>query len=147
MTFTNRKDIAELFHRFFFVNIGPTLAKKTKTDHTDPAQYIKSTPVNSFYLAPVTQVQVFALFAGFKDNKASLNVPNQLIKFASELFSMPFTRIYNESILSGEVPAIFKISKVTPIFKSGSMSDLGNYLSNRPQVSMVYTLINHAGCW
>ena len=24
---------------------------------------------------------------------------------------------------------------------------LGNYLSNRPQVSMVYKLINHAGCW
>ena len=112
MTFTNRKDIAESFNRFFFcvcVNIGPTLTKKIKTDHTDPAQYIKSTPVNSFYLAPVTQVQVFALFAGLKDNKASLNVPNQLIKLASELLSMPFTRMYNESILSGEVPAIFKI--------------------------------------
>ena len=30
-------------------------------------------------------------------------------------------------MLSGEVPEIFKISKVTPIFKSGSLSELGNY--------------------
>ena len=126
MTFTKEKDIAELFNHYF-VNIGPTLAKEIKTDHTDPTQYIKSTPVNSFYLAPVTQAQVFTLFAGLKDNKASLNVPNKLIKLVSGPLSMPFTRIYNESILSGQVPAVFKIPKVTPIYKSGSMSELGNY--------------------
>ena len=49
------------------------------------------------------------------------------IKLATEQFSAPFTEIYNESILSGEFPEIFKISKVTPIFKSGSLSELGNY--------------------
>ena len=111
----------------FFVNIGPTLAKEIKTDHTDPLQYIESTPVNSFYLAPVTQTQVFTLFSGLKENKASLNVPNKLIKLASAQLSVPFTEIYNESILSGEFPEIFKISKVIPIFKSGSISELGNY--------------------
>ena len=125
-TFTQEKDIAELFNNFF-VNIGPTLAKEIKTDHTDPLQYIESTPANSFYLAPVTQTQVFTLFSGLKENKASLNVPNKLIKLASAQLSVPFTEIYNESILSGEFPEIFKISKVIPIFKSGSISELGNY--------------------
>ena len=48
---------------------------------------------------------------------------------ASGQLSAPFTEIYNESILSGEFPEIFKISKVTPIFKSGSISELGNYSS------------------
>ena len=52
------------------------------------------------------EAQVFTLFAGLKDNKASLNVPNKLIKLASGPLSMPFTRIYNESILSGQVPAV-----------------------------------------
>ena len=125
-TFTQEKDIAELFNNFF-VNTGPTFAKEIKTDHTDPLQYIESTPSNSFYLAPVTQTQVFTLFAGLKGNKASLIVPNKLIKLATEQLSAPFTEIYNESILSGEFPEIFKISKVTPIFKSGSLSELGNY--------------------
>ena len=95
----------------FFVNIGPTLANKIKTDHTYPTQYIKYTPVNSFYLAPVTQAQVFALFAGLKDNKAFLNAPSKLIKHGSGTLSMPFARIYNESILSGKVPAIFQKKK------------------------------------
>ena len=116
-TFTQEKDIAELFNNFF-VNIGPTLAKEIKTDHTDPLQYIGSTPSNSLYLAP---------FAGLKGNKVSLIVPNKLMKLATEQLSAPFTEIYNESILSEEVPEIFKISKVTPIFKSDSLSELGNY--------------------
>ena len=38
-TFTQEKDIAELFNNFF-VNIGPTLAKEIKSDHTDPLKYI-----------------------------------------------------------------------------------------------------------
>ena len=70
---------------------------------------------------------MFTLFYGLKENKASLNVPNKLIKLASGQLSAPFTEIYNKSILSGEFPEIFKISKVTPIFKSGSISELGNY--------------------
>ena len=66
-TFTQEKDIAELFNNFF-VNIGPILAKEIKPDHTDPLQYIESMPSNSFYLAPVTQTQVFTFFAGLKGN-------------------------------------------------------------------------------
>ena len=89
--------------------------------------YIESMPSNSFYLAPVTQTQVSTLFAGLKENKASLIVPNKLIKLATKQLSAPFTEIYNELILSGEFPEIFKKSKVTPIFKSGSVSELGNY--------------------
>ena len=54
-------------------------------------------------------------------------VPNKLIKLATEQLSAPFTEIYNESIISGKFPEIFKISKVTPIFKSGSLSELGDY--------------------
>ena len=46
------------------------------------------------------------------------------------------------------------VQKVTTIVKNltetlvSLVSNLGDtYLSNRPQVSMVYKLINHAGCW
>ena len=49
------------------------------------------------------------------------------MKLATKQLSAPFTEIYKESILSGEFPEICKISKVTPIFKSGSLSELGNY--------------------
>ena len=125
-TFTQEEDIAELFNNFF-VNIGPALAKKITTNNKDPTQYITSSPTCSFYLSPITEAQVFALFSSLNENKTSLNIPNKLIKLASEPLSKPFTVIYNESLLTGKVPELFKISKVTPIFKSGIVTELGNY--------------------
>ena len=94
-TFTQEKGIGELFNNFF-VNIGPTLAKEIKTDHTDPLQYIESTSPNSFYLAPVTQTQVFTLFAGLKENKASLTELNSSLH---PLLKYIMNQYYQESFL------------------------------------------------
>ena len=44
-----------------------------------------------------------------------LDIPNKLIKIASEPLSIPFTYIYNQSIANGIVPDVFKISRVPPI--------------------------------
>ena len=109
------------------MNIGPALARKITTNNKDPTQYITSSPTCSFYLSPITEAQVFTLFSRLNENKTSLNIPNKLIKLASEPLSKPFTVIYNESVLTGKVPELFKISKVTPIFKSGTVTELGNY--------------------
>jgi hypothetical protein len=38
-----------------------------------------------------------------------------------------FTSIYNESISTGIVPDILKISRVTPIYKSGTITNPSNY--------------------
>jgi len=41
---------------------------------------------------------------------------------------MHFTALFNESVASGVVPEVLKISRVTPSHKSsGLMSDAGNY--------------------
>ena len=109
------------------MNIGPALARKITTNNKDPTQSITSSPTCSFYLSPITEAQVFTLFSSLNENKTSLNIPNKLIKLASEPLSKPFTVIYNESVLTGKVPELFKISKITPIFKSGIVTELGNY--------------------
>jgi len=56
-----------------------------------------------------------------------LDIPNKLIKISSEPLSIPFTYIYNQSIANGIVPEAFKISRVTPIYLSGEVTDTGNY--------------------
>ena len=38
-----------------------------------------------------------------------------------------FAFIFNKSISTGVVPNVFKVSKVTPVFKSGALSDPNNY--------------------
>ena len=50
-----------------------------------------------------------------------------MIKIASERVSIPFTYIYNPSIANGIVPDECKISRVTPIYKSGEVTNTRNY--------------------
>ena len=66
-------------------------------------------------------------FSCLNDKKSSLDIPNKLVRLASKTFSKPFAFIFNRSMSAGIVPDVFKVSKVTPVFKSGALSDPSNY--------------------
>ena len=68
----------------------------------------------------MNSVQVELALSGLDRHKATIDIPNYLIKIASNLLSTPLTNLFNES---GIVQDVFKISKVTPVFKAGTMTD------------------------
>ena len=43
------------------------------------------------------------------------------------IISPVFTNIYNESFNTGIIPDILKISRITPIYKSGTVTNPNNY--------------------
>jgi len=67
------------------------------------------------------------LFKILDANKLSIDIPNKQIKLAADPPSAPFTQIYNQSIETGIVPNVLKVSQVTPVFKNGDVIDPGNY--------------------
>ena len=78
-------------------------------------------------MSTVTETQVYNLFMTLDKNKSSIDIPNNLIKLTAEPLSAPFTKIYNKSIQTGVVPNILKVSQVTPVYKSGDVTNPGNY--------------------
>ena len=78
-------------------------------------------------MTSVVEYQVQCLFNGLDGSKTSISVPNTLIRMASSILSPLFTTIYNESINTEVVPDILKISRITPIYKSGNSADPNNY--------------------
>ena len=66
------------------------------------------------------------LCSNLSDNKALLDIPNKLIRFANQL-SIPFTYIFNQSVTQGIVPNVLKVSGVTSVFKSDDVTDPTNY--------------------
>ena len=54
-------------------------------------------------------------------------IPIMLIKDVTDLISQSITTIFNSCLRKGVFPDIWKVAKVTPIFKSGSRSDANNY--------------------
>ena len=108
--------------------MGPTLANSIEgANNINPSTYIRNSPIPSFVMSPVTEKQVYDLFSMPNNKKTSMDRPNNMIKLASHIISPIFTHVYNESIITGIVPNILKISRITPIYKSGDVADTFNY--------------------
>eukprot|EP00102_Acyrthosiphon_pisum_P024314 XP_016661524.1 PREDICTED: RNA-directed DNA polymerase from mobile element jockey-like [Acyrthosiphon pisum] len=57
--------------------------------------------------------------------------------------SSPVTLIFNQSLLEGVFPSVWKISRVTPILKSGNPADVANYrpISSLPLLGKLFEYI------
>ena len=113
---TSNEDIADQFNKHFII-IGPNLASKIDKSNENFTQYIWSSSINSFVMENASEDQVSNLFKNLDANKSSIGIPNKLIKTAAEPLSVPFTQNYNQSIETGIVPNILKVSQVTPVYK------------------------------
>ena len=69
----------------------------------------------------------------------------QFVKDAAEILCNPLAAIFNSSFKMGIFPDIWKIARITSIFKSGSKSDMGNYrpLSVLSVVSRLLEKLGH----
>ena len=61
-------------------------------------------------LSPVTEAQVSRLFLNLDLQKASLDIANKLIKIAAKSLSKLLAFIHKQSITTGVVPEVFKVS-------------------------------------
>ena len=50
-----------------------------------------------------------------------------LLKKSINCLLKPLVDIFNQSIYTEEIPDIWKLANIMPIFKKGSKSELGNY--------------------
>ena len=114
--FTDKAEIADQFNKHF-VSVGQNLAKRIENCDGSATQFIRSTPAASFVVSCVTETQVCSLFRSLNDHKSSLDIPNKLIKIAAQPLSIPLTYIYNQSIETGIVPDILKVSQISPVYK------------------------------
>lgn len=110
-----------------FIDVGPSLAGRIDLSATYPISYIKNSPNSSFVLSQVSETDVCENFSQLNPSKSSLDIPNKMVKIACTPLSKIFTPLFNESIHQGVVPQTLKISRVTPIYKSGVVTDPNNY--------------------
>ena len=54
-------------------------------------------------------------------------IPTTIIKDVGDIITKPLTMIFNSSLTNGVFPDIWKIARITPIFKSGAKNDVNNY--------------------
>ena len=72
--------------------------------------------------------------------------PPGMLKDSASVIAAPLTQIINLSLESGTVPKDWKLAKVTPLFKSGSLIDMQNYrpISVLPTLSKILEKAVHS---
>lgn len=140
-TVCNSKDISDSFNNFF-VNIGPTLAKKIKTIPTRSFnEFLGKNNSHSLYLQPTTEEEILNIVSKFacKTSCDNSEINMQIIKKTIIHILKPLTNIFNKSMEYGIFPNQMKVAKVIPLFKGGDKKLFSNYrpISILPQFSKV----------
>ena len=124
---TDDKDIANEFNNFF-CKIGPQLAENIPRSDLDPLYYV--TPEkNVFEFRNVTSAELVSVLKKMKVSKSSGldKIFSKLLKAAGNSIIESLTHLFNLVLSTGIFPDDMKLAKVTPIYKSESKTDCGNY--------------------
>ena len=97
-----------------------------------PLLHIPRGPASACSLSifqPVSVSDVAKCLQTVSPHKASGsdNIPVILLLQCSDILAPPFTTLVNTSLTSGTVPACFKTSHISPLFKSGDATSSTNY--------------------
>ena len=127
-TLTKECDMLEALNHHF-VSVGLNLAKKIEVKPED--DFLKHiTPVrDKMKFKAIDDEYVLNAISRLEKGKASGpdKVSVSLVQDAAKSISYPLALIYNSSLKNGVFPEIWKIAKITPIYKSGARTDVNNY--------------------
>ena len=120
-------DISEAFNTYF-TNIAPKLADELPQSEGSPLSFLSGNYPHSMAMPPVTTHETIQVINVLKNKKGHMDeIPVHIIKQNKDLFAMPLTILFNQSVESGTFPERFKLAKIIPIHKTGCKSDLSNY--------------------
>ncbi|XP_077978184.1 uncharacterized protein LOC144433705 [Glandiceps talaboti] len=121
-------DVVEEFNKYF-VSVGQRLANNIPQTNCDFWQNMGLPQLQSFFLQPVTPLDIKALLINLDRKKASGwdNLTPRLLIDAAEVIAPPLAHVINCSFLIGTFPSALKVAKVKPTFKKGENDSVGNY--------------------
>ena len=124
-------EIPEAFNEHL-LTIGPKLASgiEQKLDD-DPLKHLEENNEHSpkFQFKQVDASYVRKAVMCLKNTKSPGpdKIPTKLLRGAIEYICRPLAMVFNASLEKGIFPDIWKLARVTPIYKSGQKSNLSNY--------------------
>ena len=121
-------DIPKAFNSFF-TNVGPQLASKIDNTTIPFNNFLPERNPQSLFLKPTNANEIINITKSLKASKSQGydNINTSLLKKIIYFIADPLSHIFNQSLLQGIYPNLFKISKVTPIFKKDDPHEISNY--------------------
>ena len=122
------KDTLEIANGFnaFFAGIGPKLASEIEVSDTNFDIFLSSRNPNSFEFSRISEVEILRVCRQLKPKLSSGAdlISTKLLKEIAPLIITPLHYLINLSLETGFVPKEFKVAKVVPIFRRGTVMNL-----------------------
>ena len=123
------KIIAGNFNDYFTSIADSILEKRKYKGNKSFREFLINRITEAFVFHETNYDEVLSLLFDLKENKSTgpYSIPVKILKLLGVRLVKPLTELFNISMRTGKHPNIFKISKVIPIHKKGSLLSLGNY--------------------
>ena len=136
LSYSEDVEIASIFNDFF-CSIGMKYDSEIPFSNLDPCHFIDVRHSHSFFLEPVSVVEVEYYIKTLKNSKQDINsISIQIFKENSSILSTVIVDLINVCFQAGIFPKILKKAIVLPLFKNGDPEIMSNY---RP-ISILPTL-------
>ena len=124
---TNKIDICNGFNTFF-INIGPTLARKIPDTGKSPLNFMKNRVFDSMYVNEVTLEELDSVIKNLKESSPGWDeISAKVVKSTYNNFKTPLLHALNLSLLNGVFPSELKVARVIPLYKAGDPLLFSNY--------------------
>ena len=136
---TDPKQIANRFGSYFS-NVGQQFAQNIPPTEKNINDYLNLIRLNqqSLYFAPTTPTEIECLIRKLPNKRSHGhdNIDNIILKNIASSISDILSLVFNDSLIEGQFPEIFKIVEVVPLHKGNSTEEVENY---RP-ISLLVTV-------
>ena len=121
--------MANIFNNVF-VTTANKINEKISRTRKSPLDFLTQRSSNSFFVSPVTPIEIQNVNNSFKSGKAvgPFSIPISLLKLLCEYIFIRLCEIINESFVSGIFPDPLKLANVIPLYKKQSPDDPSNYI-------------------
>lgn len=111
----------------YFANVGSNMLEQII--EPENFKFTLGNSLQSMYLTPVTENEIIKHIHSLKNRSAPGidRVTTEIIKLVHNQILKPLVHIINIIFKTGQVPHQFKISVVTPVYKSGNKTLISNY--------------------
>ena len=141
---SNPEEICEHFNNHFS-SIAESIINAPKSNFNSPKlnDYVNDkVGENKFVFYCITPEDVYSELIKINVNKSTGldGISPNILKISAPVICDSITHIFNLSLCTGNFPSRFKIARVTPVYKTGEVTDMNNYrpISVLPTLSKLF---------
>ena len=124
---SDSQGISDAFNSYFS-NIAVDLESSLPESSEDFMQYMQGNYLNSIAIPDTSPNDIQLIINQLKNKACSVDdISIRVIKQNAHILSQPLSKLFNQSVHTGTFPKQLKHTRITPIYKKGSRSDINNY--------------------